>query len=155
MTRAVIARAWRGLALALSCVLVAACASSTNSSSTSREATPGSTPATAPDYSAATVPAGIGQANAIAAYRDYLARYPHSPEYYSVVRRLADLLLEQAADLQLAKATSPAAAARLETEAQQAYAAAASHYEYLLQKDPQGPQSTAVLYQLSRAYQES
>ena len=97
----------------------------------------------------------MGQEKAIASYRDHLARYPDSPEYDSITRRLADLLLEQAADLQLATAVNPADAARQEAQAQQSYTAAISYYEYLLQQDPHGPQSTAVLYQLSRAYQES
>jgi tetratricopeptide (TPR) repeat protein len=92
---------------------------------------------------------------AITSYRDYLAQYPDSPERDRVTRRLADLLLEQAADLQLAAATTTADSARLEADAMQAYAAAIRHYEYLLQRDPHGPQSTAVLYQLARAYQES
>ena len=97
----------------------------------------------------------MGQEMAITSYRDHLARYPDSPEYDSITRRLADLLLEQAADLQLATAVNPADAARQEAQAQQSYTAAISYYEYLLQQDPHGPQSTAVLYQLSRAYQES
>jgi tetratricopeptide (TPR) repeat protein len=154
MTRAVIVKALRGLALSLTCVLVVACATSSGVS------TPDSASAIpAPEHFAATESASASQEKAITAYRDFLARYPDSPEHDSITRRLADLLLEQAADLHLqlatATATTPADAARLEAEAKQAYAAAISHYEYLLQKDPHGPQSTAALYQLSRAYQES
>jgi len=150
MTRAVNANALRGLALSAACVLVVACATrSTVDTADSAPAVP------APGHFAATETASQSQKKAITAYRDFLAHYPGSPEYDSITHRLADLLLEQAADLQLATATTPADTARLEVEARQAYGAAINHYEYLLEKDPHGPQSTAVLYQLSRAYQES
>jgi tetratricopeptide (TPR) repeat protein len=107
------------------------------------------------DHLADPEPASMSQEKAIAAYRDYLARYPDSPEYDSITRRLADLLVERAADIQLATATTPVDAAKREKQGLQAYAEAISHYEYLLEKDRYGPNSTALLYQLSRAYQES
>ena len=44
---------------------------------------------------------------AIAAYRAYLAQYPDSPEYQAITRRLADLMVEQAADLQAVAPASP------------------------------------------------
>ncbi|MEH6636210.1 MAG: tetratricopeptide repeat protein, partial [Halioglobus sp.] len=149
MTRAVIAKALRAPALLLCGALSVACATDSGFKSANSElAVAASTSAVA------TASASRGREKAIASYRDYLARYPDSPEYDSVSRRLADLLLEQAADLQLAAATTPDDAVRLEAEAGQAYRLAISHYEYLLGQDPQGPQSTAVLYQLARAYQE-
>ena len=109
MTRAVIARALRGLALVVSCALAAACATRSGPNpSASAPAAP------APDHVAAADTADPGQEKAISSYRDYLARYPDSPEYDGIARRLADLLVEQAADMQLASAVTPDEAARLE-----------------------------------------
>jgi tetratricopeptide (TPR) repeat protein len=99
----------------------------------------------------------MGREKAIVAYRDYLANYPDGSERDSITRRLADLLVEQAADLQLAAATATtrAAAAGLAATARQAYGEAVSCYEYLLNKSPHGADRTDLLYQLSRAYEES
>ena len=119
MTRAVIAKPLRRLALPLAVVLVVACATDSGSKSAGRAPA-----APVPAYTASTESTSLGRDNAIASYRDYLARYPHSAEYDSITRRLADLLLEQAADLQLAAATTPGEADRLEAEARQAYTAA-------------------------------
>ena len=97
----------------------------------------------------------MGREKAIVAYRDYLARYPDGPEHDSITRRLADLLVEQAADMQLAAATTRDDPAQLEAAARQSYGEAISRYEYLLNKYPDGPDTTDLLYQLSRAYEES
>jgi tetratricopeptide (TPR) repeat protein len=150
MTRAVIAKVLRTLALYLGCLLVAACV--TDSGSDKPDSVP-VVPASA--HPATSELTRADREKAIISYRDYLARYPDSPEYDSVTRRLADLLLEEATDLQLAATSTPAASHQLEAQAKQAYAESIDHYEYLLQQDPLGPQSTAVLYQLARAYEES
>ena len=42
--------------------------------------------------------AAINREKAIVSYRDYLARYPDGSEHDDIVRRLADLLVEQAAE---------------------------------------------------------
>ncbi len=97
----------------------------------------------------------MGREKAIVSYRDYLARYPDSPEHDRITRRLADLLVEQAADLQLDAATSRDNPAQLEAAARQSYSEAISLYEYLLNKDPDGPDTTDLLYQLSRATEET
>jgi len=99
--------------------------------------------------------AAISREKAIVSYRDYLVRYPDGAEHDRIVRRLADLLVEQAADRQLAAATGQGDAAQQQRAAMQSYDEAVTHYEYLLQKYPHGPDSTDLLYQLSRAYEES
>ena len=91
MTRAVITNLLRVLALSAACVLAVACATrSTVDTTDSAPATP------APEQLAATESASMKQEKAITAYRDFLARYPDSPEHDNITRRLADLLLEQA-----------------------------------------------------------
>jgi tetratricopeptide (TPR) repeat protein len=102
-----------------------------------------------------TLSASMGREKAIDSYRDYLARYPDSPEHDRITRRLADLLVEQAADLQLDAATSLDNPVRLEAAARQSYREAISLYEYLLKKYPEGPDTTDLLYQLSRAMEET
>ena len=108
-----------------------------------------------PDQVAVTARADRSREKAITSYRDYLRRYPDSPERDRVSRRLADLLLERAADLQASPTTIPGETAERQREAQQAYAEAIDYYEALLAKDPEEPQNTALLYQLARAYEES
>jgi len=148
MISPVIARACRRLAPPVTCLLIAACAAQPKLN------TSGSLPAAAtPDHVAAGLSARVGREKAIAAYRDYLARYPDGPEHDRVTRRLADLLVEDAADKRLDAATSLNDAAQLETAARRACAEAIRHYEYLLVKYPDGPDTTELLYQLSRAYQ--
>ena len=141
MTRAVIAKACRKLALAVTCLLMAACAAQYG-----LEKPGGQSVARMPDHTAAAQSASMGREKAIAAYRDYLARYPDGPEHDRITRRLADLLVEQAADLQLAAQV---------TAALQSYGEAISYYEDLLNRNPQDPDRTDLLYQLSRAYEES
>lgn len=147
MIRPVIVNARHKLLVPVTCLVLVACAAQT------LEPTDGGTVATEPAASA--LPASEGRAKAIAAYRDYLARYPEDPEYDRITRRLADLLVEQAAERQLAVATTADASAKLQADARQAYDEAIRRYEYLLQKYPDAPDSTEVLYQLSRAYEES
>jgi tetratricopeptide (TPR) repeat protein len=150
MTKAAITDIRRGLVWALAGVLMTSC-------------TTGSDPTTAhnPDSGP---PAGLTATTeqrespkdkAIDAYRNHLAQFPDSPEYDSVSLRLADLLVEQAAALQIAPAVGPDEADRRLADARAAYSEAIHHYNYLLGKDPDGAQSTALLYQLARAYQAS
>jgi len=90
------------------------------------------------------------RAKAIEAYRGHLLRYPDSTQYDAIRRRLADLLVEQAADLELT--------ATAEEESQRArarYAEAIPHYEYLVQRESEGRERIQLLYQLVRAYQGS
>jgi len=150
MIRAVIANVARRLAILVVCLLLAACATAPELPA------PDNLPvATVPGEEASSLSASRRREQAIAAYRDYLVHYPQGPEHDSITRRLADLLVEQAADMQLAAATARDNPARLEAAALQAYGEAISRYEYLLNKYPDGPESTDLLYQLSRAYEES
>ena len=152
MTRAVIANAARRLAVPLACLLLAACAAQPE-----RQVADPAPAATTAEQAASDRSARLGRDKAIASYRDYLARYPDGSEHDGIARRLADLLVEQAADLQLAAATATtrAAATGQAAAARQAYDKAISHYEYLLIKSPPGSDRTDLLYQLSRAYEES
>ena len=138
--------ALRALVQSVACVLVVACATADP---------PVGQSATVPGGDAVTGAFDTGQERAISAYQDYLVRYPHSREYDSIARRLADLLVERAADQQLAADTTPGDAARLQARTRQDYAEAIGYYEYLLQNNAQVPDNTALLYQLSRAYEES
>lgn len=150
MTRLVIADRFRGIALAASCVLAAGCATPPEMT------TGGGAPAARPTDAVATSNTeNINREKAIASYRDYLGSYPNSPEYDSVARRLADLLVEQAAESQLATTTGREGDTKLPAEAMQSYSEAISLYRALLNKIPQGPENTALLYQLARAYDES
>jgi len=149
MIRAVIAKAGRRLALPVTCLLLAACGAQPKHA-------PDSMPAVAaPEHAESGLPARVGREKAIVAYRDYLVDYPDGPEHDRVTRRLADLLVEHAADMQLAAATSLNDPVQLDAAVRQSYDEAISRYEYLLNKYPDGPDTTDVLYQLSRAYGES
>jgi tetratricopeptide (TPR) repeat protein len=93
---------------------------------------------------------------AIDAYRDYLARYPDSPERDRIIRRLADLLLEQAADTgSSTQVPHRDATGSLDGHSLDLLRSAARHYEYLLNRYPEGPDTLELLYQLSRARSES
>ncbi len=85
---------------------------------------------------------------AIQAYRQHLARFPDSPDYDAVTRRLADLLLDSASD----PAAGGLDVAVDDDRAAASYREAIAAYEYLLDKSPG---DTELLYQLSRAYEES
>ena len=152
MTRPVIARVCRNLILACACLLLAACAARPGLNGTDSPSA-----LATPDHPTDARSARISREKAIVAYGDYLANYPNGSERDSITRRLADLLVEQAADLQLAAATatSRAVATGQAAAARQAYDEAVSHYEYLLNKSPHGSDRTDLLYQLSRAYEES
>ncbi len=142
------ARTCRRLAPPLTCLLIAACATQPGLE------TSGSLPVVAaPDHAEAVKSAREGREKAITAYRDYLARYPDGPEHDRVTRRLADLLVEDAADMRLDAATSLNDALQLEATARQSCAEAIGYYEYLLARYPDAPETTELLYQLSRAYQ--
>ena len=150
MIRPVSVSGCRRLTVALACLLLAACSAlPTQNTADSGMAV------MAPEHAASRVTASKGREKAIVSYRAYLARYPGGAEHDSITRRLADLLVEQAADLQLAAATAHGDSAPLQATAQQSYHEAIGHYEYLLDKYPSGAETTDLLYQLSRAYAES
>jgi tetratricopeptide (TPR) repeat protein len=150
MTRAVIAKASHRLVMPVACLLMVACTAQPE-----RTAPDISSVAATPDLVVSGLSASMGREKAIAAYRDYLAHYPDGPEHDRINRRLADLLVEQAADMQLTMAMAGNDPVQLEAAALQAYGEAISRYEYLLDKYPGGPDTTDLLYQLSRAYEES
>jgi tetratricopeptide (TPR) repeat protein len=87
---------------------------------------------------------------AIAAYRAYLARYPHTPESQAITRRLADLMVEQAANLQAALPAPGPAPARNAGKAMRYYDDAIDIYEQLLADAPDGQAGAELLYQLAR-----
>ena len=129
MIRPVSVNARRRLTLAIACLLLAAC-----SVQPARDTADSDTAVRAPQYAASSVSASRDREKAIVSYRDYLARYPGGAEHDSISRRLADLLVEQAADMQLAAATARGDSAPLQATAQQSYHEAIGHYEYLLEK---------------------
>jgi tetratricopeptide (TPR) repeat protein len=142
-------RKWpRALAILGVCLLLAACAVPPERDTTGQGASAAATPSTGRSASQT-------RAKAIEAYRDYLAQYPDGPERDRVSRRLADLLVEQAAELQLNAALSQQAPVRLVPSARQAYEEAITRYEQLLRQQPPATERSEVLYQLSRAYEES
>ena len=149
MIRPVIVNACRSLAVPVACLLMVACAARPGL------IVPDSVQAEGAQRSPSAETAAINREKAIVSYRDYLARYPNGSEHDSIVRRLADLLVEQAADLQVAAAMGRGDSAQQEVVAMQFYGEAIGHYEYLLNKYPQGPDTTDLLYQLSRACEES
>jgi tetratricopeptide (TPR) repeat protein len=150
MIRAVIIKAGRRLVLPVTCLLLAACGAQPK-----LNVSDSAPAAKTQDHAGSGLPARVGREKAIGAYRDYLERYPDGREHDRIIRRLADLMVEHAADLQLAAATSRDDSAQLDAAAQQSYDEAISRYEYLLNKYPDGPDTSDVLYQLSRAYEES
>jgi tetratricopeptide (TPR) repeat protein len=94
---------------------------------------------------------GSTRDKAIAAYLDYLQRYPASGERNRVMRRVADLLLERAADTGAVVPTSRQIAAAAQTD----YTAAIDLYRRLLASRPGPQENTRLRYQLARAYEES
>ena len=149
MIRPVIVNACRDLAVPVACLLIVACAVRPSLN------VPDGVQAEGVERSPSAETAAINREKAIVSYRDYLARYPNGSEHDSIVRRLADLLVEQAADLQVAAAMGRGNSAQQEVAAMQFYGEAIGHYEYLLNKYTQGPDTTDLLYQLSRACEES
>jgi len=132
MTSAAISRPLRALGLCATSLLFLACAAPP-AIDMADDPAPNTVPGSAMVANKST---NNTRAQAIGSYRDYLARYPDGPERDRVTRRLADLLLEQGEDPTV-------------------YAEAINYYEYLLGAAPAGAQRTELLYQLSRAYQES
>jgi tetratricopeptide (TPR) repeat protein len=99
---------------------------------------------------------GGGREKAIAAYRRFLEQYPQSPRRDVIARRLADLLVESAADLQAVQpATSPSAALPGADAVRKRYEDAITIYTQLLAKHPTDQSTPELLYQLSRAYEET
>ena len=122
--------------------------------------------ATIADLTAAPAPAlnrpsaGDDREKAIAGYRAYLERYPDSPRHDIIARRLADLLVESAADMQAEEALNREALNRKRspqqnTAATTRYNDAITIYTRLLDKYPDEPDTAELLYQLSRAYEET
>ena len=99
--------------------------------------------------------AGDDREKAIAGYRSYLERYPDTPRYDTIARRLADLLLESAADMQAEQALGQGLSTQRKTTAMQRYGEAIAIYTQLLDKYPDDADAAEWLYQLSRAYQET
>jgi tetratricopeptide (TPR) repeat protein len=149
MIRPVTVNVCQRLLVPVACLLMAACATRPGLD------TPDAAQPEGSQRSPTAEAAAINREKAIVSYRDYLARYPDGSEHDEIIRRLADLLVEQAADLQVAAATAQGNAAQQQAAAMQAYADAIRHYEYLLDKYPHGPDTTDILYQLSRACEES
>jgi tetratricopeptide (TPR) repeat protein len=89
---------------------------------------------------------------AIQAYREHLARFPDSPDYDAVKRRLADLLLESASESRVVGLGSGSGQDLPGATADASYNEAIAAYEYLLERSPG---DSELLYQLSRAYEES
>ena len=111
--------------------------------------------AAAPGPEPAGVPAGNDREKAIAAYRDYLERYPDGSRHDEIARRLADLLLESAADMQATEAVSREGSAPLDAAAMRRYGEAIEIYTQQLDRRPADQDTAELLYQLSRAYQET
>ena len=98
---------------------------------------------------------GDGQQRAIEAYRDYLARYPDSPDRNDIRRRLADLLVKTAG-YELVDLTATADMTdRRRSSAMQHYREAITLYEQLLREQPDHPGRSEIYYQLSKAYEET
>ena len=97
----------------------------------------------------------IGREQVIMAYRDYLARYPASPERREIRRRLADLLMETAGDAMAGLSVSGGDTAPGTTDARQRYREAITIYEQLLRDEPEHPDRGEIYYQLSRACEET
>ena len=98
---------------------------------------------------------GDGQERAITAYRDYLARYPDSPERNDIRLRLADLLVQTAGYTMVDLPACAGAAQRYRSTAMQRYREAIALYEQLLREQPEHPERADIYYQLSKAYEET
>jgi tetratricopeptide (TPR) repeat protein len=110
---------------------------------------------TAPGPAVTRVHAGDGREKAIAAYRDYLERYPDGSRHDTIARRLADLLVESAADMQATVPVTREGSAQLDAAAMKGYGEAIEIYTLLLSRRPAGQDTAELLYQLSRAYEET
>lgn len=143
---------WLRAALTVCLALIVACASEPKQGTI--------TGSTGSDISAA---AGLDETRplqeearekAIEAYRDYLDRYPASPERDEIMRRLADLLMARAVDLSTATPGAQGESSPSSAAAMQDYADAIAIYEELLARYPDDVGSSELLYQLARAYEE-
>jgi tetratricopeptide (TPR) repeat protein len=94
-----------------------------------------------------------GREKAILGYRRFLEQYPQSPKYDTIARRLADLLVESAADRQVDESAGRAEVLPVDDVVQKRYADAIAIYDRLLEKHPADQQTPELLYQLSRAYE--
>ncbi len=110
---------------------------------------------TAPGLAAARVHTGDGREKAIAAYRNYLEQYPDGSRHDTIERRLADLLVESAADIQVAEPVTREGPPQLDAAAMQRYGEAIDIYKQLLDRHPADQDTAELLYQLSRAYEET
>jgi tetratricopeptide (TPR) repeat protein len=144
---------WRVATLVLGATLVYACAGTSGKDSGTKlrmaptlgdlTVTPGMTdPQTAMD--------DVNVEQAIAAYRAYLVRYPNTPEYRAITRRLADLMVEQAANMQAVAPATGQEVTRGASKAMRYYDDAIEIYENLLQEAPEGQARAELLYQLAR-----
>jgi len=97
----------------------------------------------------------VRREQAIAAYLDYLERYPSSPERFQIERRLADLMLDSAAELAATTETSAGSAMQRGASRDKRLAAAIDIYQSLLRQNPQAHNDTELMYQLARAYDEN
>jgi TolA-binding protein len=97
----------------------------------------------------------VRREQAIAAYLDYLERYPSSPERSQIERRLADLMLDSAAELAVATEAPAGGTMQHGTSRDKRLAAAIDIYQGLLRQNPQAHNDTELLYQLARAYDEN
>ncbi|MGB5776097.1 MAG: tetratricopeptide repeat protein [Sedimenticolaceae bacterium] len=97
----------------------------------------------------------VRREQAIAAYLDYLERYPSSPESLQIRRRLADLMLDSAAELAATTESSAASAMQRGVSRDERLTGAIDIYESLLRQDPQAHTDTELWYQLARAYDEN
>ena len=93
MIRPVTVKLCQRLLLPLACLLMVACATRPGMD------TPTAASPETSQRSPTAAAAAINREKAIVSYRDYLARYPDGSEHDDIVRRLADLLVEQAAEL--------------------------------------------------------
>ena len=155
MTRRQASRApWQVATLFLGAALVYACAGTPGKDSGTRLRTE-------PTLGDLTVPPGLTDSQAaatddgdpeqaIAAYRAYLARYPHTPEYRAITRRLADLMVEQAANMQAVAPATGQEVARGASKSMRYYDDAIEIYENLLKEAPEGQARAELLYQLAR-----
>jgi tetratricopeptide (TPR) repeat protein len=127
-----------------------------------RAATQSSGESTIADLSRSQSPAakqlqgGDDREKAIAAYRRFLEQYPQSPRRDVIGRRLADLLVESAADMQATEYTTGLSAALpVGDSVRKRYEDAITIYTRLLARHPTDQSTPELLYQLSRAYEET
>lgn len=147
MIRAASSSPLRRLGLTLICAILGACTTPSGGNNTGTMSV-----TTAGDDSGLATDTVADRARAIEAYRSHLLLYPDTPQYDAISRRLADLLVEQAADLKLVTVAGEKRS-EVDERAREYYSEAAAHYEYLLRQDPDKRDNIQLLYQQARAYQ--